>query len=206
MRMKTEIFAAKWFHGTELPKFENWKIPPPFQAEKLTPHSGIFFTTNLEFANGAGNHIAQVEIDEKANILNTILDFDLSEQLRLNLCKKDAMFNSLLNSYPKRWHNGWKNGSVLRPIIHQNTYASNKYDSYLNSYSRLYNWESANFAAGQQLTRELIELICAEAKSMGFDGIYGHEIDRWNKNNEDIAQPWLCIFNQHIVSQPYWIS
>uniref|UniRef100_UPI00125FCFE6 hypothetical protein n=1 Tax=Acinetobacter guillouiae TaxID=106649 RepID=UPI00125FCFE6 len=166
----------------------------------------IFFTTNLEFSNGAGNHISQVEIDEKANILHTILNYDFSEQLRLNLCKKDPMFNSLLNSYPQRWHNGWKDGSVLRPIIHHNTYASNKYDSYLNTYSRMYNWEAAKFAAAQLLTRELIELICNEAKSMGFDGIYGHEIDRWIKNNEVIAQPWLCIFNKEIISQPCWIS
>lgn len=35
----------------------------------------------------------------------------------------------------------------------------------------------------------LIELICTSAKNLGFDAIYGHEVDRHSYKNKVVAQP-----------------
>lgn len=202
--MKQNIFNSQWFHGTDIDQFNEWQIPPPFKKQNIIAHSGIYFTTNKEFAEAAGSHIAEVKIYKNANILNTLTDLKTSEKLRKELCKHQ-LFKSLINSKLEIWENGWKDGSILRPLVQQNTFAEHQYMSYLAHYTKYYPHDP-KFAAGQHLTRELIELISAGAKSMGFDGIYGHEIDRWNKNNKVIAQPWLCIFNKLIISQPKWLN
>lgn len=203
--MKQNIFNTQWYHGTDVDQFNEWQIPPPFYKQKIIAHKGIYFTTNKEFAEAVGPNIAAVKIDRNAKILNTLTDLKMSEKLRKELCKQQ-LFKSLENSKQYYWINGWKDGSILRPAFLPNTFAEHQYISYFAYYTKHHPTTDPKFAAGQHLTRELIEIISAGAKSMGFDGIYGHEIDRWNKNKQVIAVPWLCILNKEIISQPKWIG
>ncbi|HHP0346901.1 hypothetical protein [Acinetobacter baumannii] len=202
--MSKSLFTKKWLHGTDS-KFNNWQLPPPFDTTKLVKHSGIFFTSNIDFAQAAGKNIAEVKIKENSKILNTLEDKYASEELRTKLCK-NAFFDALLNSKKDIWHNGWQDGSVLRPIIQENTFAAYKYTKRYKSNLTKYGPDSAKFATGHELTRELIELICSGAKDMGFDGIYGHEIDRWTNDKKIVAQPWLCIFNENCITEPNWLG
>lgn len=203
--MTDNIFNKRWFHGTN-DNFHEWQSPPPQNVSKGVPHSGIFFTTNIDFAKAAGKNLAEIEIKESSNILDTISNSEKSEELRQRLVKNNNLFASMHNSHKDKWHSGWKDGSVLRPMIQINTLADTQYKNFLSHNTKEYGAEAAKLLTGHQFTRGLIEIICKEAKLMSFDGIYGHEIDRWNKHNQVISQPWLCIFNKKIISQPNWIS
>ena len=54
-------------------------------------------------------------------------------------------------------------------------------------------------------SRGLIELICVTAKKLGFDAIYGHEVDRHSDVNKVTAQPWLAILSKCYISAPEWV-
>jgi len=53
-------------------------------------------------------------------------------------------------------------------------------------------------------TRGLIELICDCAHNLGYDALYGHEVDRHSDPNKVLAQPWLAVFKKGAVSEPIW--
>ena len=110
-----------------------------------------------------------------------------------------------LNVEHEFWHKGWKTGDVLRlaytnPIVgrHMHEVASELSNSSGMSLA------NANFIIQHNSSRGLIELICQSAKRLGFDAMYGFEVDRHSGANEKVAQPWLAVFAKNIVSAPEW--
>lgn len=201
------ILDLKWYHGTNSEKFDHWQFPPPPQSPELqVQHTGIYFTTNLNFAKDAGNNIAEIKINIKAKILDTISDYKTSEKLRVYLKETNPLIASLDNINEEIWHNGWKDGSVLRPRIVFGSMIARQYEKNISKYSKEYGRENAIKIVGQLYTRGLIETISKGAKDLGFDGIYGNEIDRWSSSNEVLAQPWLCIFNKESITPPHWLE
>lgn len=103
-----------WFHGTEQ-YFDTWIIPPPPKPREilLVPHTAIFFTSDMNFAKGAGKRIAKVSISSHSKILDTTANYAASENLRLSL-RQHQIASRTLNIQHDFWHDGWKTGDVLR--------------------------------------------------------------------------------------------
>lgn len=207
----SEEFRAKlgkncWYHGSNQ-VFDSWKIPSPRKPGEdfLVPHDcAIFFTSNLDYAKRAGNKIAKVAISEDSNILDMTKNYEASENLRLLIQAHDLM-SKTLNVEREFWHEGWKTGDVLRlayinPVVGQHM---EKVALDLSKKSSI-PLEIANLIIQHNSSRGLIELICQSAKELGFDGLYGFEVDRHSDANKKVAQPWLAVFSNNIVSAPKW--
>ena len=207
----SEEFIAKlgkscWYHGSNQ-VFDSWKIPPPPKPDEefLLPHEcAIFFTSNLDYAKRAGSKTARVAISKDSNILDMTENYDESEKLRLLLEQHDLM-SKMLNIQHDFWHEGWKTGDVLRVAFDDPIVDKHMKDVALNLSERSgIPLMEANLVIQHNSSRGLIELICKSAKELGFDALYGFEVDRHSDANKKIAQPWLAVFSSNIVSAPEW--
>lgn len=203
--LKEKLDFPCWFHGTEQ-DFDTWLIPPPPKPgeDLLVPHSAIFFTSNLNFAKGAGNKIAKVSISSSSRILDTTANYEASEKLRLSL-SQHQIASRTLNIQHDFWHEGWKTGDVLRMRYSDPTLEAHfqQMVENLSQQSGLPK-EAASVVIQHNSSRGLIELICASAKKLGFDAIFGHEVDRHSFEDKVIAQPWLAVLSKGVASKPEW--
>jgi len=194
-----------WFHGTEQ-DFDAWIIPPPPKSGQkfLVPHTAIFFTSDLDFAKGAGKKIAKVSISSSSRILDTTANYEASERLRLSL-GKHPIASRTLNVQHDFWHGGWKTGDVLRMTYSDPSLEVHLQQMVLNlSQQTGLPIEAAREATHLNCSRGLIELICTSAKKLGFDAIFGHEVDRHSFENKIVAQPWLAVLSKGVASNPEW--
>lgn len=196
-----------WYHGTDQ-QFDRWVLPPPIKPgmEHQVPHTALFFTSNIDFANGAGSKVASVSFSSKYKILDATSNYSACEKLRLEVIKNDiaARTQNVQHDY---WHSGWKTGDILRMaftdpnLFHHLEYLADRHVKEFNMSP-----EEASACVMHNCSRGLIELICVSAKQLGYDALYGHEVDRHSVKNQKIAQPWLAVFNVSAISQPHWIA
>ncbi len=205
LELQDKLDKECWFHGTEQ-KFSSWEIPPPKKPNQhiLTPHSVIFFTSNLAFAKGAGENIAIVSLNSKSNILDTTSNYESTEELRKAVMKSNIAAMTL-NVEHNCWHEGWKSGDVLR-VAFSNSKIENLLDKQTNNYINKLKItaDAASELVKHNFTRSFIEMICLEAKKLGYDAIYGHEIDQHSEDEVIRAQPWLAVLRDNVVSAPRW--
>lgn len=64
--------------------------------------------------------------------------------------------------------------------------------------------DAAEIAVQHNLTRGLIELICTSARKLGFNAIFGHEVDRHSEAGT-IARPWLAVLDANVLTPPDWL-
>jgi hypothetical protein len=196
-----------WYHGTDS-NFTSWELPPPMKKnqELLIPHTGIFFTKNLDFAKGAGNNIATTSLKSNCKILDTSYNYDATEKLRQKV-KSNNIASQLLNVEHDFWHTGWETGDVLR-IAYKNPLLNIQFEQIILEQMKQFNIPRDLSEEIFQLNsaRGLIELICTSAKELGYDAIFGYEVDRHSNNNTKIAQPWLAILSKNAISEPKWIT
>lgn len=194
-----------WYHGTEQ-HFESWQFPPPPKPGEglAVAHTAVFFAGDLTFARAAGSRVAVVSLSSKANILDATSNYKAAEQLR-KAFGKNQVASRTLNASHDYWHNGWKTGAVLRVAS-----SDSVLENYLNNLALIesqrlrISFAQASVMVKHNATRGLIEVICVEAKKLGFDALYGHEIDRHEKQGQVIAQPWLAVFSKGVVTEPVW--
>ncbi len=193
-----------WYHGTSS-RFQSWQIPPPRKDPFLVPHSAIFLTTEKDFASGAGTEISVSSIVLNANILDCTLKSDDLEKLRLKASQHPT--NNLFENFRKEhWYDGWITGDVLRPTA--NAAGINYLKSLIPQQADRagVSIEDAWTMIQYNATRGLIEHICQCAASLGFDGIFGNEVDRHSTSTQKLARPWLAIFNSSAISTPRWLD
>jgi hypothetical protein len=196
-----------WFHGTDQ-KFDLWKFPPPPKPNEnlLVAHTAVFLTSNLDYAEAAGENTARSCLSSKAKILDTTANYDASEKLRIEFAKHEIASRTY-NVNHDFWHEGWKTGNVLRM-----TYNDPAMELHLQkmigdlSEQTGKPHETASHIIQHNSSRGLIELVCVSAKKLGFDAIYGHEVDRHSDVNKVIAQPWLAILTKGCISEPEWVA
>ncbi|HGP4250345.1 TPA: SEC-C domain-containing protein [Pseudomonas aeruginosa] len=204
--LQAKLDTPCWHHGTPH-KFNSWSFPPPPKPGEslLVPHTAVFFTSNMEFAKGAGNNIARVSLSSKAKILDTTENHEASEKLRKEVAKHEIASRTL-NTEHDYWHEGWRTGDVLKvaysdPLLELHFI---KLSANLSKITKL-PLEAATAVIQHNSARGLIELICVTAKKLGFDAIYGHEVDRHSFAGKKIAQPWLAVLSNGIISEPEWL-
>lgn len=204
-----KLINLNWFHGTHSETFKKWQFPPPAKINEPAIHTGIFFTSNLNAAKRAGNNIAQVYLNSNIKILNTIYDQENSEKLRLAVIKNNPISTYTANVQYDYWHGGWITGDVLRITLFEN---SCPFLEKINLLKQMLMKEyflpeaHANKIALHLSTKYHIEMICVEAKKLGFDAIFGYEVDQHSKLGEKLKQPWLCVFYESKISLPNWIK
>ena len=203
--LKQKLDLPCWFHGSDQ-NFDTWLIPPPPKPgeDLLVPHTAIFFTSDLDFAKGAGNKIAKVSVSSSSKILDTTANYEASEKLRLSL-SQHPIASRTLNIQHDFWHEWWKTGDVLRMTYSDPTLEAHlqKMVVSLSQQSGL-PIEAASAVIQHNSSRGLIELVCTSAKKLGFDAIFGHEVDRHSFEDKVIAQPWLAVLTNGVVSKPEW--
>lgn len=204
--LKSKLDKPCWFHGTDQ-SFDSWKFPPPEKPgdEGLSvPHTSVFFTSDFSYAKGAGKNVATVSLKSDIKILDTNVNYEATEKLRIEVIK-NPIASRTLNIEHDIWHNGWKTGEVMR-VMHRDPTLADRFNEMSFQYSKKFgiSLETASNLVQLNISRGLIELFCTSAKKLGFDALYGHEVDRHSEENEIIAQPWLAVFCENIVSEPYW--
>lgn len=194
-----------WYHGTNI-YFNEWQIPPPPKpGEHLAvPHTAMFFTAHLDYAEGAGSGLCTARLRASARVLDATKPSVESEALRCEVLKnKLASFSVFVNS-STRWTEGWITGDTLRFAFDDPeamTYiGSNALELVKNGISR----EDAINLVQHNLTRGLIELICTSARKLKFDAIYGHEVDRHSGLGK-MARPWLAVLKKDALTQMQWL-
>ena len=196
-----------WYHGTDQ-SFSTWKLPPPRKPgeDLLVHHTAIFFTINRDFAKEAGTRLARVSLSSNARLLDTIANYAASEHLRREVMR-NPMASRTLNVNHDYWHEGWLTGNVLRVAYNDPAMSAHldKMASDLAAHTGL-PFDTAYSVVGHNSARGLIELICVSAKRLGYDALYGHEVDRHSEPGKAIAQPWLAVMSNGVVSSPEWID
>ncbi len=205
--LESQLDHDCWYHGTDQ-RFDTWTIPPPPKPNEglLVPHTSIFFTTDYKYADAAGKHLASVSLSSKTRILDTTANYDASEALRLELLKHEIA-SKTYNVNHDFWHEGWKTGNVLR-MAYNDPRIESHMEKMIHDLAQQtgLDTETTSIIIQHNSSRGLIELICVFAKQLGFDAIFGHEVDRHSYNNHVIAQPWLAVMSKGYVSKPTWIK
>lgn len=198
----SQLYAATWYHGTDW-QLSQWRVPPPPPKNNLiVAHTAVFFSASRLFANRAGKNVYATRLQQKAKILDTVQDKAASEQLR-QCVKSNAFASHTHNVEYELWHQGWQTGDVLRL-----TYSDNRVEQHLRQMIiQLHHAKGLPLPACRDLvhqncTRGLIELICASAARMGYDALYGHEIDRHTCPTRLLSQPILSVFNPAVLIPP----
>ncbi|WP_206109625.1 SEC-C metal-binding domain-containing protein [Rheinheimera aquimaris] len=205
--LKGMLDTPCWYHGSDQ-KFNKWEIPPPEKPNEplLVAHTALFFTSNLSYAEKAGKNIAGSSLSSKAKILDTTANYDACEKLRIEF-SKHPVASRTYNANHDFWHEGWRTGHVLRMAyndpameIHLQQMAHD-----LTEQTGL-PLEATLVIIQHNSSRGLIELICNSAQKLGFDALYGHEVDRHSDANKVIAQPILAVLSKGIMSEPDWVA
>lgn len=203
--LKEKLGIPCWFHGTDQ-TFHSWTFPPPKKPGEnlLVPHTALFFTTNFEFAKEAGRNVARVALSSDCRVLDATENYSASERLRAEV-KKNEIAARTLNVDHDYWHHGWKTGDVLR-MAYNDPVLSNHLNKIIADHSTKFGLpiEAASTIVQHNSARGLIELICVSAKKLGFDALFGHEVDRHSIQGEVIAQPWLAVLEKGVVTDPVW--
>lgn len=198
-----------WFHGSTQ-RFDVWQFPPPPKPNDplLAKHTAIFFTSDRAFAeevagNVAGN-VGRVSLSSTAKILDTTFNYEAAERLRCELLRDDLV-SRMDNVDHDFWHSGWVSGAVLR-VQYTNPEVGHYYQNKADTLSRTMGIsnEEARIIVAHNSSRELAEAICVAARRLGFDAIFGHEIDRHTEVGRVIAQPWLAVLSTGCVTDPEW--
>ncbi|WP_019677671.1 hypothetical protein [Arsukibacterium perlucidum] len=196
-----------WYHGTSQ-QFDSWLCPPPQKPgdEPLVAHKCLFFTSNIDFASGAGSWLARVSLASHANILDATANYNAAEQLRRKIKDLD-LISQTLNVQHDFWHQHWKTGHVLRAVF-TDPLLQLEFNRQINNIAHEYGIPEkvAEFIFKQNITRGLIETICTAARILGYDGIFGYEIDKNPDTGREISQPWLAVFSKETISTPYWMT
>lgn len=205
-QLESKLDAPCWYHGTEH-HFDSWLLPPPSKPGQShqVPHTALFFTSNIDFAKGAGTNIASVSLSSKFKILDATANYLECEKLRLEVKRNDiaAKTHNIDHDY---WHSGWKTGDVLR-MAFTDAQLFHHLEELIVQHVQEFGMtpDQANACVMHNCSRGLIELICVSAQRLGYDALYGHEVDRHSIKNQKIAQPWLAVFNNNAISTPQWI-
>lgn len=202
-----DLKKLTWFHGGNT-EFREWEFPPPAKPghPMLMKHSFVFLTTDRQYATGAGSKLAIASLNKDANILNTITNYEASEKLRL-ACSKVLLLNKSLNVQHDYWHKGWVTGDVLR-YAWVDVDLDHHFHSQISRDCEQFDIprEEMKIIFSLNLTRSLIEYICRFALGLGYDGLFGHEIDRHSGSGVVLAQPILAVLRENVISSPVWIQ
>ena len=199
-----EIREAAWFHGTNMPRFSSWLVPPPpVPGEELrVPHTAIFFTKDPNDAREVGPNICSVHLTDRANILDATQASRDSESLRQLLIENELARMCLYTRNKEIWTNAWRSGEVLRYASEDPRFLLRIARNAADLASKLKISEKVMLEIAQyNWTRGWIEHIVTSAAKLGFNALHGFEIDR-HSGGPHHAVSWLAVTDAKAVTPP----
>ncbi|MEW6291724.1 MAG: hypothetical protein AB1544_00265 [Pseudomonadota bacterium] len=197
------IRAAAWFHGTNSSQFRSWMVPPPhvLGEELRVPHSGIFFTRDVDAAQKVGSNVCSVKLTDQAKILDATVGSADAEHLRQLVMRNDLAKMCIYARTAQAWTTAWRSGEVLR-------FASDdpRFMLHLVRNAAQYKGIAPEVQleiAQHNLTRGWIEHIVRSAAQLGFNALHGFEIDRHSSHTPRVVS-WLAVTDAKAVTAPSW--
>lgn len=211
-------YRTTWYHGTKHSRrFNDWELPPPTQGRRDVPHSGLFFTSDLDYAKAAGPRICTVTLQTGTRLLAPSIDCQGSTDLRVALGASHPLAaHCVWLEDDQIWREAWGTGDVMRFAIDNRRPESRQLfiETTVANYAKLnaqFNSSLDDAAlkkmAGLSWTRGWIELIVKAAAGLGYQAIQGAEIDRWSHpGSVPRARPWLAVTDKSVISSPSWLT
>ncbi|MCY1529022.1 hypothetical protein D9M68_641460 [compost metagenome] len=180
-------------------------------------HSGLFFTSDLDYAKAAGKRLCTVTLNPGTRLVAPAKNCQGSSELRLALRDSHPLAQHCIWLVDDQlWRDAWSTGDVMRYAIDNwrgdsvefmaMTLASNMARLQELFNSRLSS-DQLKKAASQNLTRGWIEQIVKVAAGLGYQAIQGAEIDRWSgSGKKPVARPWLAVTERSAISSPAWLT
>lgn len=165
------------------------------------PHTAVFFSTDRAFAAAAGTRLYATHLAPDAKALDVTVSSSSSEALRQAVARNKLAALSAYIGDRHGWVAGWKTGEVLRFAMHEPMaalYLARMVEVAMRSHGL--SKEAAVVVIKHNTTRGLIELICSEAKKLGFDALIGNEAD--GPLSARRAVPWLAVFDARAITPP----
>ncbi len=195
-----------WWHGTNA-QFTRWQVPPPPKAESTVfdqPHKSLFFSTEKDFAQGAGSRLCRVLVAPHASVLVPGLPSPGSRKLRQALLVHPAAKHCAWLQNEQTWVASWHSGNALRfgadpRVIH--ALLSPAIERFRALAPQL-PAQALQWAAMQNLTRSWIELIAQHALELGYDAIQGRELD--SRSGPGVSRTWMAVMRADAVTSPEW--
>jgi hypothetical protein len=171
----------------------------------LVAHTALFFTSDEQFAAGAGPGLCSTRLVESARVLDATRPSPESEALRNQVLKNPVASLGANIVDRARWNAGWKTGETLR-FSYDNQRAAKVIETTAIATARLNRLplEAGIAVAKHNFSRGLIELICIEAKKLGFDALLGNEVDEL-PGGQRVPRPWLAVFTTEAITPVEWI-
>lgn len=165
------------------------------------PHSGIFFTRDLDAARDAGPNVCSVRLTDQAKILDATVESADAERLRSLVMRNDLAKMCIYTRTSQAWTTAWRSGEVLR-------FASDDPRFMLHLAGNAVQYKGATpevqlKIAQHNLTRGWIEHIVKSAAQLGFNALNGFEIDRHSGHTPQ-AVSWLAVTDAKAVTAPAW--
>ncbi|MBC7603978.1 MAG: hypothetical protein H7255_15130, partial [Ramlibacter sp.] len=102
------------------------------------------------------------------------------------------------------WRDGWRSGEVLRFAYTDPKAAVLLAAAAAQLVAKGVPNEVAVLLTKHNTTRGLIELICIEARKLGFDALAGFEVDTTSTGHR-VPRPWLAVFNASVIKAIEWL-
>lgn len=211
-------YRTTWYHGTKhSQRFDDWKFPPPTHGRHDVAHSGLFFTSELDYAKAAGKRICTVTLNPGTRLITPAVNCQGSSDLRHALRDSHPLAQHCIwLSDDQIWRDAWSTGDVMRHAIDNRrgdsvallaeTLADNMAKVQAQFNLKL-SGDRLRKLAGQNLTRGWIEKIVRVAAGLGYQAIQGAEIDRWSgPGKRPVARPWLAVTERSAISSPAWLT
>lgn len=208
------VLGTSWYHGTESAPFQQWHIPNTNVAPFDVPHSCAFFS-DLSSARQVGRNVCSIRLTPGTAIIIPGIETSASEAMRTSVFNRNPLArHALWLRNNQVWSRAWQTGEVMRfavdvtdPTAVQDLSGALKQTAQTISKcikSPAMNEQIIAAHAMQCFTRGWIETLVQSAKSLGFQAIYGAEIDR-HSGTTPVSRPWLAVTTDNVISPPNWL-
>lgn len=203
---QTKWFNCMWYHGTNA-EFSSWLVPPPPKQGEAAqvPHSAVFFSSDSSFAKAAGSRLCVTELLPSARVLDATCPGSESESLRQRVVRNSLAQLSVHVASERAWRDGWRSGEVLRFAFTDPKAGIHLAQAAMELVKNGVPKKAAALLTMHNTTRGLIELICSEARQIGFDALAGYEVDITLRGDR-VPRPWLAVFNASVLKPVRWMS
>ena len=209
------IVETTWYHGTDSEPFQQWRIPNTNVDPIDVPHSCAFFS-DLASARQVGRHVCSSQLAPGTEIIIPGIATSASAAMRRNILSSNRLArHAQWLSNDQVWSRAWQTGEVMRfafnptdpAAVHDLRVALSKTAETISKciVSPVLTEQIVEAHAMQCLTRGWIETLIQSAKSLGFQAIYGAEIDRHTRATP-VSMPWLAVTTANVISPPNWLQ
>lgn len=195
-----------WYHGTHVPRFEDWIFPPPLPGHKpgFFQHSFIFCSTDRHAAKGGGPNICTVEIRPEAKVLDVRRPSGDVERYWQVVTADQLGRKHVSARNAATFASAWQSGQIMRFQTDDQAMIASivRTQQLATQFNQGFNTAATRdaFIEAQNLTRRWIEVLGCCARTLGYDVLIGREIDSQRQRAPDT----LFALTERALMPPRW--